>query len=57
MANMCLDCGYPMTWDAERRQFGRLLKRGLVADEAKRLLPRCQKCITQLLRGRALKRR
>jgi hypothetical protein len=45
----CLRCGYAMTWDAQRRQFGRLLNRGLTAEEVKALMPRCQKCMTVTL--------
>ena len=48
----CLRCGYAMTWEAQRRQFGRLLHRGLTAEEAKALMPRCQVCITATLLGR-----
>lgn len=35
--------------DAQRSQFGRLLRRGLAADQAKALMPRCQVCITATL--------
>jgi hypothetical protein len=42
----CLRCNYPMTWDAQKRQYARLLKRGMTPAEIKQLLPRCQKCVT-----------
>jgi hypothetical protein len=45
----CLACANPMTWAAQRRQFARLLEFGFSAADAKPLLPRCQKCVTQLL--------
>jgi hypothetical protein len=48
----CRDCCNPMTWSAQRRQFARLVHRGVTLDEAKQLMPRCQKCVTQLLRWR-----
>ena len=48
----CLACDSPMTWRDQRRQFARLLERGFTADEAKQLTPRCQKCMTILLRER-----
>jgi len=35
-----------MTWDQQRRQFGRLMQKGFTVDEAKAALPRCQKCLT-----------
>lgn len=43
---ICRDCRYPMTWDQQRRQFGRLMQKGFTVDEAKAALPRCQKCLT-----------
>lgn len=47
---VCLRCKYPMTWEAQRRQFGRLIRRGLTKEQAKEMLPRCQKCMTVYLR-------
>jgi hypothetical protein len=46
----CLGCGAPkLTWAEHRRQYGRALKRGLTPEEAKKLMPRCQKCMTTAL--------
>jgi hypothetical protein len=49
---VCQHCRYPMTWEAQRRQFGRLMRSGFTKAEAKALLPRCQKCMTVLLENR-----
>ena len=49
--NRCRDCGSPMTWAAQRVQYGRLLRRGIPHEVARRELPRCQKCVTQWLRA------
>jgi hypothetical protein len=48
----CLNCGlgYGVTWEQQRRQFGRLIRRGFTAEQAKKILPRCQKCVTTYLR-------
>jgi hypothetical protein len=47
----CIDCKMPkLTWADQRRQFGRAIRRGLTVDEAKALMPRCQKCLTQALK-------
>ena len=48
----CRGCGNPITWADQRRQYGRLLRRGLSTEEAKAALPRCQKCVTRWLRDR-----
>lgn len=45
----CLACANPMKWTDRRHQLARLLKSGFTEDAAKALLPRCQKCVTQLL--------
>jgi hypothetical protein len=46
----CLGCGWTkMTWREQRQQYGRAIRRGLSADEAKKLMPRCQKCVTEIL--------
>jgi hypothetical protein len=48
----CLDCHCCMTWAAQRKQFGRAIKKfGFTVDEAKTLMPRCQKCLTSKLKG------
>jgi hypothetical protein len=45
----CRRCGNPITRDQQRRQFGRAIQTyGLTPDEAKRLMPRCQKCLTEM---------
>jgi len=41
-----------MTWADRRYQFGRVIHAGLTPNEAKALMPRCQKCITQALNVR-----
>jgi hypothetical protein len=46
----CIGCGFPVTWEHQRRQWGRLMRRGLSREEAKNLMPRCQKCMTLALR-------
>jgi hypothetical protein len=51
-SDKCLDCNYPMTWEHQRRQFGRLMRLGMSVQDAKSILPRCQKCMTLLLRDR-----
>jgi hypothetical protein len=44
----CIACGLPkMTWADQRRQYGRAIRKGLTPDEAKRIMPRCQKCMTE----------
>ena len=48
----CLDCGREVTWQERRRQFGRVMRAGLTAEEAKALTPRCQKCMTLVLKAR-----
>jgi SOS response regulatory protein OraA/RecX len=48
---VCLRCHYPMTWEQQRRQFGRLMRKGFTKDEAKAALPRCQICMTVWLRA------
>ena len=52
MPGKCLYCRRAITWAEQRRQLGRLIRRGgtITYDEAKRLMPRCQKCLTVLLR-------
>jgi NAD-dependent SIR2 family protein deacetylase len=49
----CLRCYYTMTWEQQRRQYGRLMKRGMTQKQAQELLPRCQKCMTEVLRDPA----
>jgi hypothetical protein len=46
---VCLRCGFPITWEAQWQQWGRLMRRGLSPEEAKALMPRCQKCITMTI--------
>ena len=48
--NRCRGCGYPITWEAQRRQYGRLIRRGMDPEEIKPIVPRCQKCVTQWLK-------
>jgi hypothetical protein len=46
----CLQCRYPITWAAQRQQFGRLMRAGFSIAGAKQMMPRCQKCMTVALR-------
>ena len=54
--NPCQGCGYRITWADQRRQFGRAIRHGLTADEAKALMPRCQKCLTEKLFPKRLRK-
>jgi hypothetical protein len=47
--NKCLGCGLGITWTEQRRQYGRIIRRGLSPETAGHLVPRCQKCVTVLL--------
>jgi hypothetical protein len=47
---LCSGCGRQMTWEQQRRQYGRLLRAGKAPVEAKALTPRCQKCVTAAVR-------
>lgn len=49
----CLGCQRRMTWAEQRVQFGRLLRRAFTVDQTRRVLPRCQKCVTTWLRSQA----
>lgn len=42
----CQACGNPMTWAAQRVQFGRLKRRGMSPEAIKAAGRRCQKCMT-----------
>jgi hypothetical protein len=49
--NVCLDCERPIVnWREQRRGYGRLFREGLPPETIKTLVPRCSKCITELLR-------
>jgi hypothetical protein len=50
MQNRCRSCGNAMTWADQRRQYGRLIQRGLTPQATAELMPRCQKCVTTHLR-------
>jgi hypothetical protein len=46
----CKGCGgQKVTWAEQRKQYGRAIRHGLTPDEAKALMPRCQKCLTKAL--------
>jgi hypothetical protein len=45
----CIGCGILRTPGKMRWQHNRAIKRGLTPDEAKALMPRCQKCLTKAL--------
>jgi hypothetical protein len=41
-----LNCGRTITWDEQRRQFGRAIQTyNYTVEEAKRLMPRCSHCL------------
>lgn len=46
----CLRCGNLMTWADQKRQYGRLMRAGVSNDKIREVQPRCQKCVTILLR-------
>ena len=46
----CHDCGCPITWAAQRKQYGRLMRLGFTPDQATVGMPRCQKCVTKWLK-------
>lgn len=49
----CLSCLRVLTWDEQKRQFGKLLKKKYFSvEEAKAMMPRCQKCVTVELKAR-----
>jgi hypothetical protein len=50
MDNCCLGCGFRLTWSEQRRQFARAIQKyGQTAEEAKKIMPRCGACLTDLL--------
>jgi hypothetical protein len=50
-AATCSRCRTPMTWAAQKRQYGRLLRHGLSQDAVKgSSMPRCQKCVTLIFK-------
>jgi hypothetical protein len=50
----CAACHWPgMTWDEQRRSYGRMIRSGLTADQAKRRSPLCGRCTSILLRERS----
>ena len=50
--NPCQGCGYRITWAEQRRQFGRAIQRyGVTPEDAKKLMPRCEKCLTKIVRA------
>jgi hypothetical protein len=46
----CKRCGQPLTWAAQRKQYGRLCKRGIEASIIKTLVPQCHSCLTIALK-------
>jgi len=45
----CLSCNRQLTWLDQKQQFGRAInKYGLSVEEAKKITPRCGKCLTEL---------
>jgi hypothetical protein len=50
--NPCQDCGYRITWAEQRRQYARAIQRyGVSSEAAKKLMPRCEKCLTETFRA------
>lgn len=45
----CAKCKRPMTFAEQRRQYARLRKANYSNQQAKAMLPRCQKCLTILV--------
>jgi hypothetical protein len=45
----CLGCKFKLTWEQQRRHFGRLMRLGFTIEQAKAATPRCQKCMTTWL--------
>jgi hypothetical protein len=50
MTIRCLACNYPITWAEQRQQYARAIRYGFSPDEAKRIIPRCYRCVAILLR-------
>lgn len=46
----CKQCRKRMTWAGQRVQYGRLIRAGLDKESAQKVMPKCQKCVTKLLR-------
>lgn len=46
----CSVCDNRITWEEQRREFGRLLKGGFSRNQAKAVMPRCCDCVSTLLR-------
>jgi hypothetical protein len=51
MKGRCETCKNPLTWESQRKQYMRLIKRGWSEDRAKAAMPKCQKCVTRMLRS------
>jgi hypothetical protein len=48
----CKRCGNDLSWGNQRRQYGRLIRQfGYTPEQAGRLMPMCQKCVTVVVRG------
>jgi hypothetical protein len=54
MSVSCKGCNNPLFKTSPRKQYERLACRGLTEDGIKDLLPRCQKCVTVLLKARRM---
>jgi len=51
-SNVCRQCYYPqLTWSEQRQQFGRLIYAEYSREQIKRLMPRCSRCVSELLRA------
>ena len=51
-SNVCRQCYYPqLTWSEQRQQFGRLIDAGYSREQIKQLMPRCRRCVSELLRA------
>jgi hypothetical protein len=57
VSEACVSCNGRLTWSEQRRQFAIAIKVfGLTPEEAKQIMPRCGKCLTELMRERGRKR-
>ena len=53
MKGRCVSCGLTLNWTQQTWQYGRAVRAGVPPDQAKKLTPRCQKCMTKALQARA----
>jgi hypothetical protein len=51
--NRCPRCGHRVTWGQAQASFGRMIRKGFTAEEAKQHSPICSKCVTAIGREHA----